>query len=125
MSISFDPEVIYKNAFHAFRRDDCYLYKHDIVKFCDILREEISKINGLNTEYKYPHFDFSHHSLNSFFEAYFGVFNIIGEYIYSSKAVGMGEIEKVNRPYDECIKKALNDTRRIFNDMLSKGKAKK
>ena len=116
MAVSFDPEVIYKNAFYAFKRDNCLLFKHDIVKLCNTLIEEISKIPGQNTEYKYVYLDFNKHSLESFFRNYFGTFNLIGEFIYISKEITEEEIKEVNDPYAECVQKAINATRQIFHD---------
>ena len=112
MSVSFDPETIYKNAFYS--QNTYIFHKYDIIKFCNILIDEISNISSLNTEYKYVHFDFNKRTLNSFYENYFGTFNIIGEDIYLSEPIKEKEIIKLNSIYDDLIIKALNSARETF-----------
>ena len=119
MCVSFDPETIYKNAFFASKRENSLLFKSDIVKFCSILEDEVSKNIDQNINYKYVHFDFDKNSLSTFYEAYFGMFNVIGNDIYLSKEIQTKDIYQVNNAYDDFIKKALDSARRIFSDFLN------
>lgn len=118
MCVSFDPETIYKNAFYTYKRNYSMLHKSDIVDFCNILMSEVSKKSKINVMYKYVYFDFNQRTLKSFYENYFGTFNIIGEDIYLSNQIEENEIRKVNMFYDDCIKEALANTREIFKDKI-------
>lgn len=120
MCVSFDPETIYKNAFFAYKRENYMLYKSDIVEFCNILLNEVSKKSEENIKYKYVYLDFNRNTLTSFYEDCFGTFKIIGDDIYLNKAIEENEIRKVNIAYDDCIKKALADTRGIFFKFLNR-----
>lgn len=114
MTVSFDPEVIYKNAFYAFIREGFLLYKRDIVLFCDILRDEISK----NTN-EHIYFNFDKYILSSFYDSYFRTFNVIGDNIYLGKSIKEKDIDEINEIYGKGIIKILEDTRQIFKDKLS------
>lgn len=120
MCVAFDPEVIYKNAFYAIEANKPFvkLLKRDIVVFCSILEEEITKKSSENSKYKYVYFNFDQNTLSSFYEDYFGKFNVIGDDIFSSEAINEQEIDRINRNYDDYVKSALKKARDVFKNKI-------
>lgn len=109
MTVSFEPPVIYKNAFYFSQQKK--LLKRDIVRFCGLLRKEITK--NPNYERVYLN-DFDESELKSFYDAYWGIFHEIDKTVYFNQTLTEKDIESVNRDYDQYVKLCLKKVGQNF-----------
>jgi len=108
--------------FNAFFVDDSEsidkLLKKDIVRFCSILEDEVTKNDDKDLNYRYIYYDFDDYTYNSFRKAYFGIFSVVGDNIYLNENIKREQLVRINSRYDDNIIQALSKTRDQFRDLL-------